>query len=222
MHKTVHQARFQRTAQVIQKVKEFFSYYLSGLYHKLDEHHAFLMSSGLTFSIITCLLPFILILFSVLGILLEATPIKLQITNYIETLVPYEKSASWIKNVVLSTINEFRIFRTISGSLGVIGLLFAASGLFSSMRTLLNLIYRVSETRHIVIGKLRDFGMILLVVFFFLITLALIPLLDIALVLVQKIQPVHTLFKFFNPFLFESMSFLVLFLMFLLIYYMVP
>jgi uncharacterized BrkB/YihY/UPF0761 family membrane protein len=55
-----------------------------------------------------------------------------------------------------------------TGYLGGIGLLFCGKWFFSSMRTALNKIYGVRVSINPLFGKLKDFGMILLVVVFFL------------------------------------------------------
>ena len=155
----------QFTKNLFYRLAESLKYYFLGLYHKLDQGHVFLMSGGLAFSLIICIIPFVLIIFSVLGRVLEIPGVQAQLSIFIEQAIPYRESADFIKSIIGERIKEFSLFRSAAGYLGVVGILFAASGLFSSMRTILNSIFGVSRNRHIIIGKLRDLGMILLVIF---------------------------------------------------------
>ncbi len=211
----------------LQSIAEKILYYLRGLYHRASEHNIFLFAGGLSFSLFTCILPLILILFSLIGILLELPGVKIQVSSFIATLIPYQDSAEFIENIIFSRMDEFRIFKTLSGSLGIIGLFFAASGLFSSMRTILNIVYKISESKRFYIDKLRDIGMVLLVVAFFLVSMAILPALDIIPPLLQKLEPeqFNLLNIFFSSFIsitITLLSFLIIFFMFFLLYYLLP
>ncbi|MCX6826153.1 MAG: YihY/virulence factor BrkB family protein, partial [candidate division Zixibacteria bacterium] len=151
---------------------EFISYYFGGLYQRINEHHLFLLSGGLAFSLIVCIIPFVLIIFSILGNVLQDSFLQSQVNSFIDRVIPYEDYASFAKNLILSRIEEFKIYKNIAGYVGVIGLLIAASGLFSSMRTILNRVYGTDKGKKFVIAKLRDLGMVLLVLGFFLISTA--------------------------------------------------
>jgi len=111
-------------------------YYAKGIYEKSGDDHIFLMAAGLSFSFITCVIPLILIIFSVLGIVFEQTELEERIRGYIDQLIPYEKVAENLKDVVFSRVQEFRLYKTVAGLAGLIGLFFASSGLFGSMRTI--------------------------------------------------------------------------------------
>lgn len=172
----------------LQKTAGFFTYYFKGLYQRLDQSHVFLTAGGLAFSLFTCIVPFMLIIFSLLGRLLEIPNVQQQINLFIDTAIPYEQSAQWVKEVVYNRIDEFRHYRFEAGWLGGVGLLIAASGLFSSMRTILNSIYGVSRSRHVIIGKLRDLGMVALVLLFFLFSMFLFPALETVKGFLEKIR----------------------------------
>ena len=211
----------------IKSVFQSIGYYLKGLYHRAGEHHIFLFSGGLSFSVFTCILPLILILFSIFGILLDIQVVRHQINTFIDTLIPYQDPANFIKEIIFGRVEEFRIFKTISGSLGIIGLFFAASGLFSSIRTILNTAYKVTETKWFYIDKIRDIGMVLLVTAFFLLSMAILPALDIIPALLEKLELNHIEYfqAFFSTFLSVLMSvfsLLIIYLLFFLVYYLLP
>ena len=56
---------FQRAP--LRSIREFAVHYVWGLYLRTDEHHLFLMGGGLAFSLFVCIVPFVLIVFAVLG-----------------------------------------------------------------------------------------------------------------------------------------------------------
>lgn len=211
----------------LRKMGSFFKFYFGGLYTRLDKHHSFLLGGGLTFSIFTCLLPFTLVIFSLLGILLEMKGIRFQIQLFIDTLIPYQSSSQFIKEFIFNRMDDFRFYKTITGFMGVFGLFFAASGLFSSMRTILNMVFRVTKGKNILIGKLRDFGMIILVVVLFLISVTLLPSLDVLVDTMDRFDfhyflNLNVVYDFFASFIFSIISFLVIFGVFFMIYYLIP
>ena len=145
----------------------------------MASHHVFLMSGGLAFSIFTCIIPFVLVLFSVLGNLLEIPSVEGQIRLFINNAIPYPESSKLIQDFVFERIHEFTILKTLAGYLGVIALLIAASGLFSSLRTILNSLYGFVRVKSAVVGKLRVIVMLFFVLFFVLLQQIRLPLLDI-------------------------------------------
>jgi YihY family inner membrane protein len=150
-----------------------------------------------------------------------------QLNIFIDTLIPYQNTANAIKDIIHQRIEEFRIHKTVSGIAGFIGLLLASSGLFSSMRTILNTIFKDFEEKNMMIGKLRDIGMTFIVLAFFLASMAILPALDISLNYLRKLE-IFSIFQLEQislnviSFLFSAFSFLIIFIMFFLIYYLIP
>jgi membrane protein len=133
----------------------------------------------LAFSLFVCIVPFVLIIFFVVGKVLEAAAVQEPLEFLIDTIIPYEGQASFVKRTLFSRTAGITWRKGIYGMIGVFGLLFTASGLFSSMRTILNTVYRVKEEPRIPIwGKVRDFGMVFLVLFVFLVAITILPILE--------------------------------------------
>lgn len=153
-------------------------YYAVGLFQRADEHHVFLWGGGLATSLVFCIIPFILILFFFAGLLLDAEPLRLQLGLLIDASLPDIRQAELVKSVLFSRGQELALFAGIYGLLGIGGLLFSASGLFSSMRTVLNTVYRVEARKSEPIAKLRDFAMVFFVLCFFLVTITFAPFLE--------------------------------------------
>jgi len=205
----------------IKTVLQFLSHYFAGLFRRIGQHHVLLLGGGLAFSIFICVVPFILILFSVLGIILEISSIKLQITSFIDTVIPYPDYAEYAKGVITSRIDEFIANKKLAGYLGGFGLIIAASTLFSNMRTILNTVFGVTTGKNPFIGKLRDLGMIIIVLVFFLISIAILPLLEVLEELAERIE----FFEYFTAIqqsYFSIVTFLLIFLIFYCLYYFIP
>ncbi len=205
------------------EIKKFFKHYLGGLYKRADEHHIFLFGGGLAFSLFLCIVPFILIIFSILGSILQAGSVELQISIFIGAVIPYKEYADYARQIISSRIAEFIEYKTLAGLVGGFGLLFAASGLFSSMRTVLNNVFGAKKNKSVVAGKLRDFGMILFVVVFVLLATVILPAIDI----LKNVIHEWAIAKFFQISEFQHLfitvvSFLIMFVAFYLFYSFIP
>jgi len=202
---------------------DFLKHYIAGLYNRIDEHHVFLLASGLAFSLIVCVIPLILIVFAVLGVILEKTSISEEIDLFIEGAIPYADYATFIKDLVFSRVEQFKFYKSVAGVVGCLGLLFAASGLFSSMRTILNKVYRIPTTESILIGKLRDLGLILLVLFYFLLSTAVLPGWELTKEFADNFDFLKSLqFDFIEDLLLGMASFSIIFISFFTVYFLVP
>ncbi|MCK9209420.1 MAG: YihY/virulence factor BrkB family protein [Ignavibacteriaceae bacterium] len=154
-------------------------YYVMGMYHNTDQHHLFLFAGGLAFSLFVCIIPFNLIVFWILGYFLESSSVEMQINHLIDTIIPYAVYADFAKNILFKRINEVIEYRNIVGFIGVIGLFFAASGFLSSIRTVLNKVFGASGEINFLLGYLRDFVTIIIVIFAFLVVTIVLPLIDV-------------------------------------------
>ncbi|MGE5497961.1 MAG: YihY/virulence factor BrkB family protein, partial [Syntrophothermus sp.] len=124
-----------------------------------------------------------------------------------------------------SRINEVVEYKDVAGYVGAFGLFFAASGLFSSMRTILNkiFVYQKIEEKHPVIGKLRDFLMVLIVMVLILVTTFVLPAIDILKELAHSANFLEFLqLKTIDHFFISTVSFLIIYTLFFIIYSFIP
>jgi membrane protein len=124
---------------------------------KFGQDHGFFLSAGITFNLLICLVPSILLLLSLLGIYLYSDQEVLNhIRRYFENAVP-----SLDPRI---TKNLWRIIhdRKIVGILGIGGLIWTSTWVFSSLRTALNMVLQVKQGRSILRGKAIDLIMIFL------------------------------------------------------------
>lgn len=124
---------------------------------KFDDDHGFFLSSGITFNLLICLVPFILLLLGLLGTYLYSyREVLNHIQRYFENVFP-SLDPRIMKNI-LRIIRD----RKIVGILGIGGLVWTSTWVFSSLRTALNIVFQVEKGRSILRGKAIDLLMILL------------------------------------------------------------
>lgn len=207
----------------INKIKIFIIHYFGGLYNRIDDHHLFLNASGLAFELFLCIIPFILIIFSVLGSILASNNIQYQINLLVDTIIPYYEYSEFVKKIIFTRINEVIEYKTIAGIVGGFGLFFAASGLFSSMRTILNQVFGTTKNVNLILGKLRDFALVVMVILIFFLTTICAPIVDI---LAQSAGQFNALDFFkapiFQHFFLTLLSFSIIFIVFSVLYITVP
>ena len=200
------------------RIRPLWSHYLMRLYQRTDEHNVFLIGGGLAFSLFTCVIPFMLITIGILGMVLEASTLETQMGKMIDAMIPYPQQAAFVKGVIFSRTQELVVNKGIYGIVGVVLLVFTASGLFSSMRTILGVVFGISGRGSDFWAKLRDFGMVFLVLFVFLVSIVFLPIVeglkDSALHSVTRFKQFHSL----EAALFPVLSFLLIFAAFFVFY----
>jgi len=207
----------------LRRILAFFNHYVGGTFRRLEKNHLFLSASGIAYSIILSVIPLVLIIFSVLGNIIDVASIEEQVNTAIDGLIPYHGSADYMKHFILSRIPEVVKYRSLTGGIGLVGLFITSTWLFSSMRTVLNKIYKVDITKGAIVGMLRDFGMVLLILVFILLATYILPTINFFVSFTEKIE-------MFEPFalgdainiLVPYISLLLMFLMFYFFYTLIP
>jgi membrane protein len=135
---------------------------------KFDADHGFLLSSGITFNLLICTVPLILLLLALVGAYLYSSQEILDhIRNYMENIFP-SLDPRITKNLLMITRD-----RKIVGILGLAGLIWTSTWVFSSLRTALNIVFQVERGRSLLRGKVVDLLMILLAGIFLLMSMTL-------------------------------------------------
>ena len=203
--------------------KTLLKHYIIELYHRISEHHILLLAGALAFSFFVCIIPLVLIIFSIIGNIFAFTTLENKINLFADKIIPYQEYADYAKKIVFNRIEEFKIYRNIAGLLGILGLVFGASSVFSTMKTILNTISNFKENKNPILSKLKDLGMVLFILLFFLISTTLLPGLEIIKNFWDKID----FLKFLKittilNFLFSLGSVFVVYSFLFLLYYLIP
>ena len=212
---------FQKLGSWIKEI--FFCHYIIGLYKRIGEHHILLLAGGLAFSFFVCIIPLVLILFSIIGNVFAFTTLENKIGMFADEIIPYQDYADYAKKVVFSRVEEFKIYRNIAGLFGIFGLLFGASSVFSTMKTILNTIFNFKERKNPILSKLKDFCMVLFILLFSIISTTLLPILEIIKNSWDKIAFLKFLkLSMILKFLFSLGSVFLIFSLLFLLYYLIP
>ncbi len=211
------------TEEYLRKLGRWVWYYIGGLSHRMGEHHAFLMAGGLAFSLFVCAVPLVLVVFSVSSGLFARPAVTAEIQQMVDRLVPYPEYAVSVKAFIVERLTAMADVKQVAGIVGVVGLLVAASGLFSSLRTILKAIFRPEKREWVLIGKLWDLGLVVVALSFFVLLIVALPTWEAAFQLARNTgwlnQLPSALTRGFSMWL---ISLVTLFVAFSGIYWLVP
>ena len=145
-----------------------------GFYQKLEADHIFFLASGLAFNFLICFIPFILVILSVLGYFLHSSQEVLgYIRIYVEKMLPY--ASPRMSSNIVNLIED----RKWVGLIGFLGLIWTATRLFSSTRTVLDKTLEVSRPHGYLKEKLYDLMMVCVSGLLFLVSIIMTGLIDL-------------------------------------------
>ncbi len=205
------------------KLLRFFNHYVVGLFKRIDEHHIFLSGGGIAFSLILSTIPILLLVFALLGNIIDPTTIDENIRKLINTIIPYPEYANYTTEVILRRIPGVFQYSATAFYLGLAGLFFTSTWLFSSMRTILNKIFGVPKDKSVLVGFLRDFGMVVLIILLVLSSTFIIPTVNLFIHATENIELLQKfqITSFVNT-IFSFGSIIVVLLLFFLFYSIIP
>lgn len=198
-------------------------FYLKTLYEKFDKDHAWTLASGIAFNYILALFPFGLIVFTVLGIYLNSS-------NFIQNIILELGSLEFIpeefrEKVILQLFersNELIKNTWITGTIGAAGLFWTMSGLFASMRDVLNRVYDNVEDTSFIVGKLKDFMLVIINLILFIITIFITSFRQILYYYDLELFGSRFDISYFDSYLAFGISVFVTFLLHIILYRYVP
>jgi len=162
-------------------------HYLKALYNKADEDNIFVLASGIAFDFFISIIPFNLILFSILGLYLSSEEVMKNIDNYLDTVLALpEALKANLKSTVFSRISEITGSITVTAIIGVLGLLWTASGLMSTMRSALDKVFKLDISVSYFKSKLKDIGTVFVLSFLFIISFSMTSMFSVVQTLDEK------------------------------------
>lgn len=143
-------------------------FYLKRLYQKYDTDQIWFLSSGVSFSILWVIIPTLLIFLGILGFYFDQVNAVQKINEYINQTLPVNFE---MKDKVIAAISskalELSNNAWITTLIGLLGVFWTMSSMFSYMRDALNRIFDVKESVTFLKGKLRDFVLLLIIIVLF-------------------------------------------------------
>jgi membrane protein len=153
--------------------------YVRGVWRRADGHNILFMAEALSFSTLICVIPLVLIGFAIGGMVLETSDFIFQVDHLIDIVVPYPENARWVKEFIAAQVGEFSTYKNLAGAIGFVGIFFASSALFSTIRSIFKTVYKTEKARSVVVGKLFDFLMIFVLMVLFLTAATLLPVVEV-------------------------------------------
>jgi membrane protein len=133
--------------------------FVSRVYHKAGQDDIFFLAGGIAFNVLVAAIPFLLLLVSIFGFVLQATLEDPQQTavNYIVEILPASpRVVEWTRELVGEAVEG----RTRFGVLGLILLVWVSTRMIGSLRSALRSVFDIPEERGIVEGKIFDAKMV--------------------------------------------------------------
>jgi membrane protein len=122
---------------------------------KFNQDNGFFLASAITFNLLICLIPFMLLLLGIAGAYLYGDKAVLNyVRRYVENVIPSLDSG------LMDTIWQMIEGRQIVGLLGFVGFLWTSSWVFASLRTALGIVFQ-AKGRGVILGILTDLMMVL-------------------------------------------------------------
>lgn len=141
----------------IKNSKDSIFFYIKSLYNHLYDDEALFLASGIAFNGILCLIPLLLLFTAVFGIFLNSSELAVQkVHEILNTAFPDQPYAQSIKNSIQQIIKDIIDYRKSFGIFGLAVLTWTATSLFSSMRTVLNRIYKIKPSKLVILTILED------------------------------------------------------------------
>jgi membrane protein len=138
---------------------------------KFRRDHGFLLSSGITFNFLICMIPITLLLLVLFGqYLYSSREVLNHITYHLQNVVPS------LDSQIMRDIMRIIRHRKIVGVLGIGGLIWTSTWVFSSLRAVLSIVFQIEKDRNFLSGKAIDLFMVLLAGVFLLTSMALTSL----------------------------------------------
>ncbi|MBS1493842.1 MAG: YihY/virulence factor BrkB family protein [Bacteroidetes bacterium] len=147
-------------------------YYVIKLINRFELDHIWIMSSGVAFNFLLCIVPFLLILFTILGLYLDRSVSIEKLNDNLNHLIPIPvEMRNRITGELLDRIRELSNNTWITGIIGLVGMLWTVSGLFSAFRDVLSRIYNLKIEKNYFILKIRDIILALSTILLFILSL---------------------------------------------------
>lgn len=150
-------------------IRAWSKYYITGMYRKILDHEILFYASGIAFNGIMCLIPFLLLTTSILGTVLNSSSSAMSgMDEVISNLFPAQLNTPKLQQIAAEIIRDVISYRRSMGVLGIVVLFGTLASLFGSVRTVLDYIFGITKPPRFIISQLRDWGMVFVIGFLFL------------------------------------------------------
>lgn len=135
--------------------------FLKSLWNKIRQDNILFLASGMSFNMLLCLIPILLLWIYIFGILFQSADTIQFLDRILITAFPNQPHALTIRQSISSVLEEIVTHRKSFGLLSTAVLLATSASLFSSARSVLNQVFALSDKRHFLISYLVDLALVL-------------------------------------------------------------
>ncbi|MFZ1323374.1 MAG: YihY/virulence factor BrkB family protein [Ignavibacteria bacterium] len=205
------------------KFVERITYYSKKLLDKFDNDHVWIMSSGISFNILICLLPFSLMLLTILGVYLDSETVQIKLIEYINSIVPLP--GQYKERIIFELIDKTRELTNntfLTGIIGTAGIFWTASGVFSAMREVLKKIFKINSEQSFIKEKIRDFFLVIISLILLILSVAATSIVPIVETYSQGLFGETIILNFFQKLVPVIGGYLLSFCLFYIMYIFIP
>lgn len=205
------------------KFVERITFYSKKLLDKFDNDHVWIMSSGISFNILICLLPFSLMLLTILGVYLDSETVQIKLIEYINSIVPLP--GQYKERIIFELIDKTRELTNntfLTGIIGTAGIFWTASGVFSAMREVLKKIFKINSVQSFIREKIRDFFLVIISLILLILSVAATSIVPIVETYSQGLFGETIILNFFQKLIPVIGGFILSFCLFYIMYIFIP
>src|SRR5581483_8329537 len=158
---------------------ESIKYYAKGVYTYTDEDHCFLLSAGIAFNVLYCVLPLSLVIFYFFSATLTSARAIGYVVTYVTNSFPIPVYEEDVRAWLTTELTKIGQESAIAGIIGGVVLFWLASILFSTLRTSLNAVFNMVTKKNLIIQKLLDFFLMIIVLVLLLASTFLSPIVSL-------------------------------------------
>ncbi len=135
---------------------------------RVGEEDIAITSSAVAFNVLLCMIPSLVVVTALVGIFLERSSANQGIDAIIGSIVPDGPYAAPIKAFITKLFGDIIHNRRRFGIAGLATLIWAASGLFASLRRVLNMVYRLEQGKMFLRKSVENILLVIFLGFLFL------------------------------------------------------
>ncbi len=156
---------------------------------RLDELHVYLLAAGLSFNVLMCLLPLLLVAIYVASSVVNLDAVIQSVQHTLFDSLPSTGSTAEFVESIIQEIRTVQSGSSTAGYVGIAVLIWTSSALFSSLRTAFNAIFSIPTPKFFLWYKVKDVFFTIVVVLLILVSTILTPMISLLSSKVVEISP---------------------------------
>lgn len=188
---------------------------------KMDDHHLFMLASGIAFNISLYIIPMFLVAIYLVNIFVDAEYMAKVIEKALTDFMPPTMSSTELIHTVIEEVKKINLHSSLAGWIGIVSLLWISSTLISSFRAALNAIFEISAKKIFIFYRMTDILLTIVLTILMLVFSYFVPLVNFVLSFLEQFIP-EIIHGFVSNAVLMGLSLGTSFALFFFIYFFVP